>query len=34
MTKTEYIDKLIAIVKTKAELCTVKQLRVLINSHK
>jgi len=34
MTKSEYIDKLVAIVKDKAEKCTVKQLRVLIHSYK
>ena len=34
MTKQDYIDKLIDIVKDKADKCTVKQLRVLINSYK
>jgi hypothetical protein len=34
MTKQDYIDKLVIIVKQKAEHCTVKQLRVLINSYK
>ena len=34
MTKQDYIDKLVTIVKQKAEHCTVKQLRVLINSYK
>lgn len=34
MTKQDYIDKLIGIVKNKAEQCTVKQLKVLINSYK
>jgi len=34
MTKQDYIDKLVTIVKQKAENCTVKQLRVLINSYK
>jgi len=34
MTKQDYIEKLVTIVKQKAEHCTVKQLRVLINSYK
>lgn len=34
MTKKDYVDKLIDIVKHKAEQCTVKQLKVLINSYK
>ena len=34
MTKKDYIEKLVTIVKQKAEHCTVKQLRVLINSYK
>ena len=34
MTKQDYIEKLVTIVKQKAENCTVKQLRVLINSYK
>ncbi len=34
MTKQDYIEKLVTIVKQKAEQCTVKQLRVLINSYK
>jgi len=34
MTKQDYIEKLISIVKHKAHKCTVKQLRVLINSYK
>ena len=34
MTKQDYIEKLVIIVKQKAEHCTVKQLRVLINSYK
>jgi len=34
MTKQDYIKKLVTIVKLKAEQCTVKQLRVLINSYK
>lgn len=34
MTKKDYIEQLVNIVRTKANKCTVKQLRVLINSHK
>ena len=34
MTKQDYIEKLVTIVKQKADKCTVKQLRVLINSYK
>ena len=34
MTKKDYIEQLVNIVKEKADKCTVKQLRVLINSYK
>ena len=34
MTKQDYIDKLVTIVRQKADKCTVKQLRVLITSYK
>ena len=34
MTKKEYIEQLVDIVKEKADKCTVKQIRVLINSYK